>query len=165
MNPSKILITTDLSRYSLAALEYILGFGLFEGAQLYLLHVLDLPRSRVATSSEDVDTRASLHRAEQLGMKRLEDFVAKHIGSDLPLRLIVKVGTPVDEIRHFAEAEGVDLIVVATHGWTGLRHIVMGSVAERVVRNSAIPVLTVKPHALRESILQREDIENELHLR
>ncbi len=165
MTPSKILITTDLSRYSLAALEYVLGFGLFEGAELYLLHVVDLPRSRMATGSEDVDTRAAFRRAEEIGMRKLEECVTRNIGSGFPLHLIVKVGTPVDEIRRFAEAEGVGLIVIATHGWTGLRHIVMGSVAERVVRHSGIPVLTVKPHALRENILQREDIENELHLR
>jgi nucleotide-binding universal stress UspA family protein len=69
------------------------------------------------------------------------------------------------EIRKFAEEEGVDLVVIATHGRTGLKHIVMGSVAERTVRHSSIPVLTVKPHPLRETILKNEDVERDLHLR
>jgi nucleotide-binding universal stress UspA family protein len=75
------------------------------------------------------------------------------------------VGSPADEIRRFAEAERVDLVVMATHGRTGLEHIVMGSVAERVVRLCTMPVLTVKPARLRESIIRNEDIERQLHLR
>jgi hypothetical protein len=59
----------------------------------------------------------------------------------------------------------VDLIVMATHGRTGVKHALMGSVAEKVVRISTVPVLTVKPFPIRESVLRDEDVENELHLR
>ena len=54
---------------------------------------------------------------------------------------------------------------MATHGRTGVKHVLMGSVAEKVVRLSAVPVLTVKPLPIRESLLREEDVENELHLR
>jgi len=86
------------------------------------------------------------------------------VGADIPLVPVVKTGSPAAVIKRFAEEEGMDLIVMATHGRTGLRYILMGSVAERVVRISSVPVLTVKPQPLREAILKREDIETELHL-
>jgi len=98
-------------------------------------------------------------------MKELEDFVAKRISRDLKVIPIVTAGVPAEEIKRFAEEEGIDLIVLATHGRTGLRHILMGSVAERVVRLSGVPVLTVKPRPFREAIIEKDDIENELHLR
>jgi nucleotide-binding universal stress UspA family protein len=62
------------------------------------------------------------------------------------------------------DQQKIGLVVMATHGRTGLRHILMGSVAETVVRHSAVPVLTIKPSLLRESVIRNEDIENELHL-
>jgi hypothetical protein len=59
----------------------------------------------------------------------------------------------------------MDLVVMATHGRTGPLHMVMSSIAEKVVRFSRVPVLIIKPAELRESILRSEDIENELHLK
>ena len=67
------------------------------------------------------------------------------------LTAVVRRGMPAEEIKRFAQEEGIDLIVMASHGRTGLRHMVMGSVAERVVRLCSVPVLTVKPHPFRES--------------
>jgi hypothetical protein len=58
----------------------------------------------------------------------------------------------------------MDLIVMATHGRSGLRHAAMGSVAQKVVRLSTVPVLMVKPRAVRESLLRFADVERELHL-
>lgn len=165
MNVRKILVTTDLSKYSLSALEYAAEIGLSYGSKLYLLHVVDAHHSRVTPNGVDVESKTASDRARDQGLKRLEEFVDRNITPELSLIQVVRVGNPVDEIRRFAELEGVDVIVIATHGWTGLRHIVMGSVAERVVRHSSIPVLSVKPLDLRESFLKDEDIENELHIR
>lgn len=165
MNVKKILVTTDLSKYSLAGLEAALAIGSQFGSKLFLLYVADVPPSMVIPRGQDTDARAASRRAEEQARKRLEEFVAGNVVADVRLTQIVRTGTPVDEIRRFAEEEDVDVIVIATHGWTGLKHILMGSVAERVVRHSSIPVLTVKPYALRENFLQNEDIENELHLR
>ena len=61
--------------------------------------------------------------------------------------------------------EHVDLVVMATHGRTGLKHVLMGSVAEKVVRMSTAPVLTVKPRVVREYIIAAEDVEHDLHIR
>jgi nucleotide-binding universal stress UspA family protein len=148
----KILVTTDLSEYSLASMEYASSFGLLYSSSLTLLHVVDQREEHHARS--DGNARATL-----------QNFVEEHISPDIPLTPVLRFGDPAQVICRFAEEEGIDLVVMATHGRTGLRHILLGSVAERVVRHSSVPVLTVKPRPLRESILQNEDVEKELHLR
>jgi universal stress protein A len=147
----KILVTTDLSEHSLAAMEYAASFGLLYSSTLYLLHV--------------IDSKEAHRRTEEEARRALDEFILKHVSPDIRLTPVIRQGHPSFEIRKFAEQEGVDLIVIATHGRTGLRHIVMGSVAERTVRQSNVPVLSIKPRPLRESILLKEDVEKELHLR
>jgi len=147
----KILVPTDLSQVSLAAMEHAASFGLLYGSRLYLLHVVEHSPGRGAPGRE----------AE----KELEEFIAGNVKQELKLVPITRTGNPAAEIITFAEEEGIDLIVMATHGRTGLSHMVMGSVAEKVVRLSRIPVLTVKPPQMTEQIMEDEDIEHELHLR
>jgi nucleotide-binding universal stress UspA family protein len=146
----KILVTTDLSEYSLAAVDYALSFGLLYSSTLFFLYVAD--------SRDHLQGEEEAHHA-------LDAFLRKHISPDIRIVSVVRTGHPAEEIRKFSEEEGVDLVVIATHGRTGLRHILMGSVAERTVRSSSVPVLTVKPPPLRESILKKEDVERDLHLR
>ncbi len=147
----KILVPTDLSEHSLAAMEYAASFGLLYSSTLFLLYV--------------IDSREAHHHGEEEAHRALDAFILKHVSPDISLVPVIRQGHPSFEIRKFAQQEGVDLIVMATHGRTGLRHILMGSVAERIVRHSGIPVLTVKPPPLREGILKDEDVEQELHLR
>ncbi len=153
----KILVTTDLSDFSLAAMEYATSLGTLYTSRLYLLHVID--------GHEGFHGKESHPNNEEVRRKSFEEFVHVHVPPEIRITLVVKKGAAAEEISRFAEQEGIDLIVIATHGRTGLRHMLMGSVAERIVRSSGIPVLTVKPHPFRESILQNEDIEKELHLR
>jgi len=165
MNVKKILITTDLSQYSLAALEAATEIGSQFGSKLYFLYVVDAVPAKHGTHAHESENADARRRAEDQGKKRLEEFIRENVGPGVRLIPVVRMGSPVDEIRRFAETENVDVVVIATHGWTGLKHILVGSVAERVVRFSSIPVLTVKPYPLRENILKDEDIESELHLR
>jgi glycine betaine transporter len=145
----KILVTTDLSQYSLEALEYAQSFGLLYASRIFLLYVDEHGR----------------HKGDQQAVATLAEFVARNVDPDMKLTQIVRSGQPATEIRKFSQEENVDLIIMATHGRTGVKHALMGSVAEKVVRVSAVPVLTVKPLPVRESILRDEDVENELHLR
>jgi nucleotide-binding universal stress UspA family protein len=64
----------------------------------------------------------------------------------------------------YASAEGMDLIIMATHGRTGLAHVVMGSIAEKVVRHSEVPVLTIKPLPLHPTWVKQQDVDEQLHL-
>jgi nucleotide-binding universal stress UspA family protein len=160
----KILVTTDLSDFSLAAIEYAASFGLLYSSKLYLLHVADTTPSAFTLQGLDSRGKHCQQGVDPRHTQQLEEFALKKLNADMKLTLVVRNGVPADEIQRFAEEEGIDLIVMATHGRTGLKHIVLGSVAEKVVRLSTVPVLTVKPHPLRENILQNEDIESELHL-
>jgi nucleotide-binding universal stress UspA family protein len=153
----KILVTTDLSDFSLAAMEYATSFGTLYTSRLYLLYVVD--------GREGFHGKEGHPRNEEEARRSLEEFARAHVPAETRITLVVKKGEAAEEIRRFAEQEGIDLMVIATHGRTGLRHMLLGSVAERIVRSSGIPVLTVKPHPFRESILQKEDVEKELHLR
>ena len=98
-------------------------------------------------------------------MASLAEFVARNVDPDVRLTQVVRTGRAAEEITRFAREENIDLIVMATHGWTGVKHALLGSVAEKVVRYAAVPVMTVKPLPVREALLRDEDIENELHLR
>jgi nucleotide-binding universal stress UspA family protein len=160
----KILITTDMSEFSLAAMEYAASVGLLYAAKLRLLHVLEHTPGGMKRLGLEDDGKAEERLAEQETARELREFVAQKVGPHIPLVPVVRSGSPAEMITQYAKEEGMDLIVMATHGRTGLRHILMGSVAEKVVRTSDVPVLTVKPQVLREAILKREDIEIELHL-
>jgi nucleotide-binding universal stress UspA family protein len=153
----KILVTTDLSDFSMAALEYATSLGTLFTSRLYILHVVD--------AREGFHGKEGHPKNEEEAHRSLEDFVHAHVPAETRITLVVRKGEAAEEISRFAEQEGIDLIVIATHGRTGLRHMLLGSVAERIVRSSGIPVLTVKPHPFRENILQNEDVEKELHLR
>jgi nucleotide-binding universal stress UspA family protein len=154
----KILVTTDLSPFSLAALEYAVSFGMLYTSRLYLLYVYEGKEGHHGKESAGVHTEDEAHAA-------LEEFVRMNVPAQTRLTTAVRKGTPAEEIKRFAQEEGIDLIVMASHGRTGLRHMVMGSVAERVVRLCSMPVLTVKPHPFREIMIQSEDVERDLHLR
>lgn len=144
-----ILITTDLSESSLAALEYAFTLGLLFGARLFLLHVAEHGQ----------------YRNERQAASLLEQFAARNIDSRLKPELVVRTGHAAEQIRDFARDRDMDVIVMATHGRTGIKHALMGSVAQKVVRLATVPVLTVKPRAAREILLRFADVENELHLR
>jgi nucleotide-binding universal stress UspA family protein len=145
----KILVPTDLSGHSLAALEYAQSLSLLYASRVFLLHVEEHAR----------------HRAEEPAAALLAEFVLRHADPDLRLTQVVRSGHPAAEIVRFSRDERIDLIVLATHGRTGVAHALLGSVAEKVIRHSPVPVLTVKPAEVRENLLRDEDIENELHLR
>jgi universal stress protein A len=160
----KILVTTDLSNHSRAAFEHAFSLGLLYGANISLVHV--------ANDAPPLAALYGMHGGDQLlheqieiaALSKLEEFVAKNIGSEKRVKLVVRTGDPATEIVNVAAEEHADLIVMATHGWTGFKHLVLGSVAETVVRRSTVPVLTVKPPNTDEPVLRNRDVESELHL-
>jgi nucleotide-binding universal stress UspA family protein len=144
----KILVTTDLSECSLAGMDYATTFALLYSSEIHLLHVVE-------------EHHANMEEARTA----LEVFIGRNINPDIQVVRAVRAGQPAAMIMRYADEEGVDLIVMATHGRAGLRHKVIGSVTEKVVRLTTIPVLAVKPHIVRENLLRNEDVEKDLHLR
>ena len=117
------------------------------GAKIILLHVIDLPHQLspdAAIVPEATGAPISIKDyAVSSAENHLQDIAAR-LGKDgTKPAIYVRLGSPHDEITKFAEQEKVDLIIMGTHGRTGLAHLLIGSIAERVVRTSKVPVLTV----------------------
>ncbi len=141
----RILVPTDFSKHSQNALTYAAEFADKFGAELYLLHVVqDLslffpdPVSGAPPITPPVD---QLTAAVQVSLDRL---VRDNDLARLKVHQVVREGTPFYEIIRFAREADVDLIVMGTHGRSGLVHVLLGSVTEKVVRKAPCPVLTVR---------------------
>lgn len=146
---SKILAATDFSEDSTLALSFAEELARKFNAEITVLHV-DQPLAPVMMTPElgpTMDVGAMSRIAEEqrlLAQRELDKIVGKLRDSGLKAKSHLKVGSPFLEILHTAQAEGTDLIVLGTHGRTGLVHVLMGSVAERVVQKAPCPVLTIR---------------------
>ncbi len=157
-----ILLPTDFSDCSAAAFEHASTFAVMYNARLHVLHVAKTPTSMTFDSDgfglENVQTsHRSTHEDE---VKR---FVEKILPHQTKIIEVVRFGQPYKEIVDYALHEEIDLIVIATHGRTGLNHLMMGSVAEKVVRFSPVPVLTVKPSKLFYATASDGHLKQEIH--
>jgi nucleotide-binding universal stress UspA family protein len=119
------------------------------GGKLLLLHVCDLPLdlgpdTTLIVAHESAGPISMRHFAMAGAEAHLRD-IAERLGKDgAAAEVFVRVGKPAEEILRFAAEHGVDVIAMGTHGRTGIRHLLAGSVAERVVRTSTVPVLTIR---------------------
>jgi len=118
------------------------------GAKLILLHVIDLPFGlKPETVIVPDETGAPINvkdYAVKLAEEHLADLAARLAKDGITPTTFLRLGKPEDEIVKFANENHVDLIAMGTHGRTGLAHMLVGSVAERVVRTSKCPVLTIR---------------------
>ena len=137
----RVLTPIDFSDASETALRHAKELALTYGAEIDLLHVVDAPLyPSIYDDSVDMPGQEVLAEAEQ----GLADLAREIVGVEHAMAEVV-TGHPVNEILRYVEANEVDLLVIATHGRTGLNRLLIGSVAERVVRQSPIPVFLVKP--------------------
>jgi universal stress protein A len=149
----KILVPTDFSDLSLAALEYATTFSEVFRAQIYMLHTLDtIPV--LALDAVDLTTERIIYETEKNARNDLHAFIMSKVGDIPNLVEVVRKGVAADEIVKFTKEENIDLIVMATHGRSGIAHVLMGSVAEKVIQRSQVPVLTVKPATVRLSAIR-----------
>lgn len=138
----KILCPTDFSEPSYNALNAANELSLHFSAALVLLHVvplvIDIPTSADFYTPSDVET------AQARAKEALQEVVEKRISEKVRIRTKVVVGDPGDEIVRTAADENADITVIGTHGLTGWRRFIFGSVAEKVVRLAPCPVLTIQ---------------------
>jgi nucleotide-binding universal stress UspA family protein len=132
----KILVPVDFSDCSKKALQYALPFARQFEAELALVHVV---QAYVAVP-EMVPVEVVSTRDAESDLERLRQLTCEGVQS----RAIVRVGLPHREITKAAQEFGSDLIILSTHGHTGLAHVLLGSTAERVVRHAPCPVLVVR---------------------
>ncbi|HEY1555467.1 MAG TPA: universal stress protein [Kofleriaceae bacterium] len=148
MSWKTILVPHDFSASANHAAALARDEAKAHGGRLVLLHVIELPANiRPDAMIVPDDNGAPINvRDYAVGKaeKHLADLVERLVKDGATASAVVRVGNPVDEINQLASDEKVDLIVMGTHGRSGLAHLLVGSVAERVVRSSRVPVLTVR---------------------
>jgi len=134
----RILAPVDFSEASLAGLDYAAAIGEHFDAELVVLFVVEPVRF-------PGDRDALAEHEQRVGRRELSRLEQRFRDRPLRYRALLQTGAPPQVIVEQAERLGADLIVMATHGRTGLSHLLLGSVAEKVVRSARCPVLTVHP--------------------
>ncbi len=142
----KILFPYDFSELSLHALRYARSFVETYEAELHVLHVLDEAcQYWMAMGPNSVPVGPPPDELLAASKQEMAKFVQEHLAdAAFPVKTEVRIGRPFMEIIRYAREHQIDLIVLGTHGRSGLKHALMGSVAERVVRKAACPVLTIR---------------------
>jgi nucleotide-binding universal stress UspA family protein len=143
----RILWPTDFSRLAKAALPHAERLAASSGAELVVLHVLPLPAIYAFPEVSGAVWDQIERENHVIGKRKLRRITEQLKGKTPKLRVhsVLTEGVAFDHILRVAKRLRCDLIVLATHGRTGLRHVLMGSVAENVVRRAPCPVLTVRP--------------------
>lgn len=137
----RILVPTDFGEPSEQALHIALEMARGSGAELVLLHTCEIPTYAYVGIASSVDLLSPL--AELAGQKL--DELLKSLRTEFPgARSMLKVGVPWEQILAAISEVGADLVVMGTHGRRGVAHALLGSVAEKIVRLSPVPVLTVR---------------------
>jgi nucleotide-binding universal stress UspA family protein len=144
----RILLPVDFSKHSEATVSYAKRIALKNNSTIYLLHVFQvpdyvvMPYPRHAENSAEVE--AQLSAAEQVATKNLEGLKLELKEQGINAESILRVGYPFEEIVQMANYYHVDLIVIGSHGRSGIARLLVGSTAERVVEHASCPVLVVK---------------------
>ena len=144
---NRILVPTDFSDFSRPAVDYGCAIASRFESELHILHVVPDPALLIPEAGM-FSVEAMQAQSEELARRALVQLAELPGGgwdNGQPIHREVRVGTIFMEIIDYARATDIDLIVIGTHGRSALMHVLMGSVAERIVRKSPCPVLTVKP--------------------
>ncbi len=141
----RILVPTDFSKFSRIALTYASDFADKFAAELYLLHVVQ----DLAVFIPDMITVApppapSVEQMTKAVQDAFDRIIKENQLDRFKIHREVREGTPFYEIVRYAKEQNIDLIIMGTHGHTGLTHMLLGSVTEKVVRKAPCPVLTVR---------------------
>jgi universal stress protein A len=139
INLKRILVPTDFSSTSEAALSYGIALTRAFNAKLVLLHVPEHPGA-AAEAEYPIGIYETMQNAAN---QRLGDLLSREEITELKPEYVMRIGHPADEIVKFAESHAIDLIVMGTHGREGVARVLVGSVAETVVRRATCPVLTI----------------------
>ena len=144
INIKKVLLPVDFSKLSKAALPYAVDFARKYNSDLYILHVYDentLDPYYFGNKNHSQEFYAHLQVVFQ---DRIDEYLKDSDLEDINVFPILANGIPFVEIIKCAKNENVDLVVITTHGRTGLSHMLLGSTAEKIIRKSSKPVFVVK---------------------
>ncbi|MFO7890452.1 MAG: universal stress protein [bacterium] len=141
----KVLCPTDYSDFSYQALDVAVEFCEKFKAKLYLVHVIaPVPQSMGMPTSAGFDIPMYQEQLKEHNQESLKKVTEEKIPDKIQTESLIGYGFEADSIIKVAEEKDVDLIVISTHGRTGLKHFFLGSVAEKVLRHTSKPVLTIR---------------------
>jgi universal stress protein A len=145
MKFKKILCPTDFSDPAEKALKVAADLALDYSSELLVVNVVEpIPTISAANTSPLTYLRQYLSEAENASKKRLKELVTKVVPAKIKIRPLVLTGQAAIQIVDLADKKEVDLIVIATQGQTGLKRLVFGSVAEKVIKLTSRPVLIIQ---------------------
>ena len=138
----KVLVTTDFSDCSAKAVQYAISFASQFQSKLYVAHVVNAYTEGAVYG----EVYFPVYEQEFIKSsdKMLQRLKEEEVPAEVDTELVTRSGNPVVEVCELAEKEEIDLIVISTHGYTGVRHLLLGSVAENLVRHAPCPVLVVR---------------------
>lgn len=141
-----ILWPTDFSPLSLAAIDCIRGYRDVFKAKLHVIHVCLPPMTPIIGMPPPAAAQLLMEPKDVLkpAEAQLKRLVEDKFGTPNRVQYEAIIGTPWVEVCNYARENKIDLIILATHGRTGLRHVMLGSVAERIVQHAPCPVLVVR---------------------
>jgi len=141
---NRILVPIDFSGYSRKALQYAIPFARQFNASIDLIYVVEPTVYPADFSFGQVGFPAIEDELRKRGGEELDELLLHEIGRRVPARKAIRTGKAFYEIIQYAREEKMDLIIIATHGHTGIEHALFGSTAEKVVRKAPCPVLVVR---------------------
>jgi len=146
VSPKRILWPTDFSALALQGARYARGLRDVFGAELHVIHVVPPPLAPdiSITLPTEIPVAYTDVQLLQTSRTRLEELIVREFGQLAGVVHDAFLGHSWSSICKYAEQAGIDLIIVSTHGRTGLRHVLIGSTAERIVQHAPCPVLVVK---------------------
>lgn len=143
----RIMVPVDFSDCSLAGLKYAIAFAKRFRARIIVLHVADLGPVMMTSGCGQYDSPTYTEAARRRCGDQMQAFLKRVDFDGVPVDTCAAAGFCPASIYQSAAREGADLIIMSTHGRTGLRHVLVGSVAEGTVRNATCPVLVVPSFA------------------
>lgn len=142
----RVLFPSDFSELSLHGLRYARGFAEMYETELHVIHVVDdAAQYWMAMGPNSLPVGPTCEELVDISEKELDKFATEHLADlKVPLVTAVLTGRPFMEIIRYAREKEIGLLVIGTHGRSGLKHVLLGSVAERVVRKAPCPVLSIR---------------------
>ena len=147
MTADHCLVPLDFSPYAEQALDYAIALAQKLQARVTLLHVIQLQQFGANTDMGIWPSATFIEEFEAEIRQKMQVYLARVTDAGLVGEVVVGHGVPFQEILDIARARQVNLIVMGTHGRTGLTHVLMGSVAEKVVRLAPCPVMVARQPA------------------
>ena len=150
-----ILVPTDGSKTSEVAVDNAVDIADRYGATIHALYVVDVDATSYGLGTEQVDRIRQGHLDDMPEVKNDAEEATHYVADAAETAGVdyeehIRVGEPARAIRNFVEDEAIDLIVMGSHGRSGLSRVILGSVAEKVLRRTHLPVLVVDDHELHE---------------